>query len=149
MVMLMRITLLLPLLLALPALAESEPTNPFSAMFAPPTPAPLPKPAPQPAESVQPKAQEFTTTHNPETGETTTMPGRPANWPDGPVRKPPPPFKDSPEPAPTPAPSPPTLTFEAPGIYLLRVTVGKATGAAIVQVPEAGTFPVVVEATRR
>jgi hypothetical protein len=48
-----------------------------------------------------------------------------------------------------PAPSPPTLTFEAPGVYLLRVKVGKATGAAIVQVPEAGTFPVVVEATKR
>jgi hypothetical protein len=143
----MRISLLLPLLLALPALTEPEPPNPFAAMFAPPTPAPLPKPVPQPAESVQPKAQEFTTTHNPETGETTTTPGRPANWPDGPVRKPPPPFKDSPEPA--AAPSAPTLMFEAPGIYLLRIKVGKVTGAAIVQVPEAGTFPVVVEATRR
>jgi hypothetical protein len=144
----MRISLLLPLLLALTALAEPEPTNPFAAMFAPPTQTPAPpKPPPQPAESVQPKTQEFTTTHNPETGETTTTPGRPANWPDGPVRKPPPPFKDSPEP--TAAPVPPTLTFEAPGIYLLRVKVGKVTGAAIVQVPEAGTFPVVVEATKR
>jgi hypothetical protein len=53
------------------------------------------------------------------------------------------------EPAPMPAPTAPTLTFEAPGVYLLRVKVGKATGAAIVQVPEAGTFPVVVEATKR
>jgi hypothetical protein len=148
----MRFATLISLLCGLIVLAEHEGVNPFSAIFAPPTPAPppaQPKPPPQPAESVQPKAQEFTTTHNPETGETTTMPGRPANWPDGPVRKPPPPFKDSPEPAPTPAPLPPTLTFEAPGIYLLRVTVGKATGAAIVQVPEAGTFPVVVEATKR
>jgi hypothetical protein len=99
----MRIYLLLPLLLALTALAEPEPPNPFAAMFAPPTQAPSPAPKPEPRT----------------------------------------------EPAPMPAPSPPTLTFEAPGVYLLRVKVGKATGAAIVQVPEAGTFSVVVEATKR
>jgi hypothetical protein len=111
----MRMTLLLPLLLALPALAEPEPPNPFSAMFAPP--AQVPPPAP-------PKPQ----------------PTEPAPAPRPEPRS---------EPAPTPAPSAPTLTFEAPGVYLLRVKVGKATGAAIVQVPEAGTFSVVVEATKR
>jgi hypothetical protein len=111
----MRISLLLPLLLALSVLAEPEPQNPFSAMFAPPAQAPSPAP---------PKPQ----------------PSEPAPAPKPEPRS---------EPAPMPAPSPPTLTFEAPGVYLLRVKVGKATGAAIVQVPEAGTFPVVVEATKR
>lgn len=111
----MRFAYLLPLLLALPALAEPEPPNPFSAMFTPPAPAPPPAPPkPQPAE--------------------------PAPAPKPEPRS---------EPAPMPAPSAPTLTFESPGVYLLRVKVGKVTGAAIVQVPEAGTFPVVVEATKR
>jgi hypothetical protein len=111
----MRWIALFLLLLALPALAESEPTNPFSAMFAAPTPLPLPAPPkPQPTEPA-----------------------------------PAPKLEPRSEPAPIPAPSPPTLTFEAPGVYLLRVKVGKATGAAIVQVPEAGTFSVVVEATKR
>jgi hypothetical protein len=113
----MRIVLLPLLLLALTALAEPEPTNPFSAMFAPPTPAPSPSPAP-------PKPQ-----------------------PTEPVPAPRPEPRS--EPAPMPAPSGPTLTFETPGIYLLRIKVGKVTGAAIVQVPEAGTFSVVVEATKR
>jgi hypothetical protein len=113
----MRITILLPLLLALTAHAEPELSNPFAAMFAPPAQAPPPPPAP-------PKPQ----------------PTEPAPAPKPEPRS---------DPAPMPAPSPPTLTFEAPGVYLLRVRVGKATGAAIVQVPEAGTFPVVVEATKR
>jgi hypothetical protein len=144
----MRFAYLIPLLLALPALAGPDDPNPFTAMFAPPqaTPPEQPKAQPKPAESVPP-TREFTTTYDPETGAMTTAPGRPANFPDGPARKPPPPFQANPEP--TAAPAAPSLMFETPGVYLIRIKVGKATGAAIVQVPEAGTFPVVVEATKR